>query len=177
MNIREFFQQSSGKWSSIKSSHHVDNTTQQSGKSTIEMTLLEASDPNVLALCQKQGVNPSTVICGARVQWDGFLEGETKNQKGSLMMVAAGEMMTGKLYRSTGNFGIAIPFSTYSFAQGKEITFTTQADTVTTVERIWFESENVRLRHTKTHRSDGSSSIAFCSEVRLGVTKPVEEPV
>ncbi len=174
MDIQEFFQQSSGKWSSIKSSHHVDNTTQQSGKSTIEMSLLEASEPTVVALCQKQGVNPKTVLCGAKVQWDGFIEGETKNQKGSLLMVAAGDATAGKLYRSTGNFGIAVPVATFSFAEGNEITLTTTAENTTTVERIWFESENVRLRHTKTHRADGSSSIAFCSEVRLGVTKPAE---
>jgi CpeS-like protein len=174
MDIREFFQQSSGKWSSIKSSHHVDNTTQQSGKSTIEMALLEPSEAAVVALCEKQGVNPQTVLCGARVQWDGFIEGETKNQKGSLLMVAAGDAMAGTLYRSMGNFGIAVPASQFSFAEGQEITLTTTADNLTTVERIWFESENVRLRHTKTHRPDGSSTIAFCSEVRLGVTKPAE---
>jgi hypothetical protein len=174
MDIREFFQQSSGKWSSIKSSHHVDNTTQQSGKSTIEMELLEASEPSVVALCEKQGVNPKAVLCSAKVQWDGFLEGETKSQKGSLLMVAAGDAMSGTLYRSMGNFGVAVPSSTFSFAEGQEITLTTTAENTTTIERIWFESENVRLRHSKTHRPDGSSSIAFCSEVRLGVTKPAE---
>lgn len=175
MDIREFFQQSSGKWSSIKSSHHVDNTTQQSGKSTIEMELLESNDAAVVALCEKQGVNLNTVLCGARVQWDGYLEGETKSQKGSLVMVAAGDHLAGTLYRSMGNFGIPMPASTFSFAEGDEITLSSTAENLTTIERIWFESENVRLRHTKTHRPDGSSTIAFCSEVRLGVTKPAAE--
>ena len=55
--------------------------------------------------------------------------------------------------------------------------FRSEAPGVTAIERIWFESENVRLRHTKTRRSDGSSTIAFCSEVRLGVTKPAAAPI
>lgn len=175
MDIREFFQQSSGKWSSIKSSHHVDSTTQQSGKSTLQMGLLESGDAAVVALCEKQGVKLSTVLGAARVEWDGYIEGETKNQKGSLVMVATGELTAGRMYRSIGNFGIPVPYSEYSFAEGDEITFTTEADGAVAVERIWFESENVRLRHTKTRRSDGSSTIAFCSEVRLGVTKPAAE--
>ncbi len=177
MDIREFFQQSSGKWSSIKSSHHVDSTTQQSGKSTLEMEVLASDDAAVMALCEKQGVKLNMVLGAARVQWDGYIEGETKNQKGSLVMVATGDLMAGKMYRAIGNFGVAAPCSDYSFAEGDEITFTTEAPGVTATERIWFESENVRLRHTKTRRSDGSSTIAFCSEVRLGVTKPAAEPI
>ncbi len=177
MDIRKFFQQSSGKWSSIKSSHHVDSTTQQSGKSTLQMVLLDPDDAAVVALCEKQGVKLSAVLGAARVEWDGYMEGETKSQKGSLVMVATGDLMVGRIYRSIGNFGVAAPYSDYSFAEGEEITFTTEADGVTAVERIWFESENVRLRHTKTRRSDGSSTIAFCSEVRLGVTKPAAEPM
>ena len=177
MDIREFFQQSAGKWSSIKSSHHVDSTTQQSGKSTLQMVLLESGDASVVALCEKQGVKLSTVLGAARVEWDGYLEGETKNQKGSLVMVATGDLTAGRMYRSIGNYGGPVPYSEYSFAKGDEITFTTEADRAVAVERIWFESENVRLRHTKTHRADGSSTIAFCSEVRLGVTKPAGEPI
>ncbi len=177
MDIQEFLQKSSGRWSSIKSNHHVDNTTQQSGKSTIEMELLDANHPLIIQLCQKQDLNPTQVTQGAKIQWDGFLDGDTGSQKGSLMMaVISPDLKTGQIYRSIGNFGMAAPVSRFSFADGQEFVLTTVSDKGTSVERIWFESDNVRLRHTKIHRPDGSSSIAFCSEVRLGVTKPVPEP-
>ncbi len=177
MDIQEFLQKSSGRWSSIKSNHHVDNTTQESGKSTIEMELLDANHALIIQLCQKQDLNPTHIIQGAKVQWDGFLDGQTSSQKGSLIMaVLSDDLKTGQIYRSIGNFGMAAPVSTFSFADGNEFQLTTQNDKGTSVERIWFESDNVRLRHTKIHRPDGSSSIAFCSEVRLGVTKPVAEP-
>lgn len=175
MDIREFFQKSAGKWSSIKSSHHVDVTQQQSGKSSIEMELLEPSDATVAQLCQKQGIDPSHITCAARVQWDGYLEGDTKNQKGSLVMAAIAQednLRQGKLLRTIGNFGVPAPASEFSFGENHEITFTTSADGLTTVERIWFESDNVRVRHTKIQRPDGSHSVAFCSEVRLISTPP-----
>jgi hypothetical protein len=35
------------------------------------------------------------------------------------------------------------------------------------VERVWYESENVRMRHTKVQQSDGKSVVAFFSEIRL----------
>ncbi len=177
MDIREFLQQSAGKWSSIKSNHHVDNTTQESGKSTIEMELLDANHALVVQLCQKQSLKPTEIAFGAKIQWDGFLDGETSSQKGSLIMaVRSSDLKTGEIYRSIGNFGLAAPKSDFSFAEGQELILSTDSEKGKTVERIWFESENVRLRHMKSHRPDGSSSIAFCSEVRLGVTKPVAEP-
>jgi CpeS-like protein len=177
MDIQEFLQKSSGRWSSIKSNHHVNTTTQQSGKSTIEMELLDANHALIAQLCQKQDLNPTKVIQGSKIQWDGFLDGDTGSQKGSMLMaVISDDLQTGQIYRSIGNFGIAATVSTFSFADGKEFVLTTTNEKGTSVERIWFESDNVRLRHTKIHRPDGSSSIAFCSEVRLGVTKPAAEP-
>jgi hypothetical protein len=43
---------------------------------------------------------------------------------------------------------------------------TEEKDWVTT-ERVWFESDNVRFRHTKIQYTDGKHVVSFCSEVRL----------
>lgn len=105
MDIVAFFQQSAGKWSSIKSNHHVDTTQQQSGRSTIEMTLLESHDPAVIELCTKQQQDPSAVISAARVKWEGTLEGSTKSETNSTLLVAIGDVKQGQLLRAMGNFG------------------------------------------------------------------------
>ncbi|MGI0494195.1 phycobiliprotein lyase [Alkalinema pantanalense CENA528] len=170
MDIQEFFQKSAGRWSSIKSNHHVNVTQQQSGKSTLEMQLLEPSDAAIAQLCEKQGITPSQITCAARVQWDGFVEGETSNQKGSLVMAAIAhpeDQRQGKLLRAIGNFGVPAPAGEFAFGENNEITITTEKEGLLTVERIWYESDNVRLRHSKIHRPDGTSSVTFCSEVRL----------
>jgi CpeS-like protein len=175
MDIQAFFQLSAGKWSSIKSDHHVQVTQQRSGRSLIEMELLEMENAAIAQLCQAHQVSPEQVTCAAQVKWDGFLEGDTQNQVGSLVMAAiapTGDLRQGKLLRTSGKFGTPAPATEFIFGEGDEITLTTEQDGLIVVERIWFESDNVRLRHRKIHRPDGSSSIAFCSEVRLGVTKP-----
>jgi hypothetical protein len=171
MDIVAFFQQSAGRWSSIKSNHHVATTQQQSGRSTIEMELVEISDPAVTQLCEKQGVNPAQVTCAAKVKWEGTMEGETKAETGSSLLVAVGEPTQGKLLRSLGNFGAPGPTGSYHFGEGGEMVLAVDDRVndqhVLSIERVWFESENVRMRHVKVQRPDGESVVSFCSEVRL----------
>jgi hypothetical protein len=167
MSIVEFFQQSAGRWMSLKSNHHVDTTQQQSGRSTIEMELLDISDAAVTSLCDKQGHRPEEVTCAAKVKWDGSMEGMTKQDIGSSMLVAIGAPETGQLLRSMGNFGVPAPTGHYRFGDNGEFILVAEDQDVVTTERIWFESENVRLRHTKIQYADGKSVVAFCSEVRM----------
>ncbi|MBE9031581.1 phycobiliprotein lyase [filamentous cyanobacterium LEGE 11480] len=171
MNIAEFFQQSAGRWSSIKSNHHVDTTQQQSGRSTIEMELLDANNPAVAELCSKQGLNVSGVAAAAQVKWDGTMEGITKKDSGSSLLVAIGTPEQGQLLRTIGNFGTAAPSGTYRFGDGGEFMLTVEDKDFVTSERIWFESENVRMRHTKVQYPNGKSIVSFCSEVRLMTSK------
>jgi hypothetical protein len=167
MDIVAFFQQSAGKWSSIKSNHHVDTTQQQSGRSTIVMTLVEPTDPAVLDLCSKQGQDPSQVTAAAQLQWEGTMEGTTKQETNTGLIVAVGQPTQGQLLRTIGKFGTATSGGDYRFGDGGEFILTmTDKDWVTT-ERVWFESENVRLRHTKIQYPDGKHVVSFCSEVRL----------
>jgi hypothetical protein len=164
MDIAAFFDLSAGKWSSIKSNHYMQTTQQQSGRSAIEMTPLEVSDGSVVELCGKQGLG--TAVRAARVTWDGTLEGNAKGEKGTTLLVAVAESPTaGKLVRSIGNFGASVLVSDYATGEG-EITFVTTVGDKVTTERVWFESDNVRLRHTKIQAADGECTVAFCSEIR-----------
>jgi CpeS-like protein len=163
MDIAAFFDLSAGKWSSIKSNHYMQTTQQQSGRSAIEMTPLEVSDGAVVELCEKQGLG--TAVRAARVTWDGTLEGNAKGDKGSTLLVAVAQSpTTGKLVRSIGNLG-AVLVCDYAAGEG-EITFVTEMDGKVTTERVWFESDNVRLRHTKIQAANGECAVAFCSEIR-----------
>jgi CpeS-like protein len=164
MDIAAFFDLSAGKWSSIKSNHYMQTTQQQSGRSAIEMTPLEVSDAAVVELCNKQGLG--TAVRAARVTWDGTLEGNAKGDKGSTLLVAVAESpTTGKLVRSIGNFGTSVLVCDYVAGEG-EMTFVTAMEGKVTTERVWFESDNVRLRHTKIQAADGECTVAFCSEIR-----------
>jgi hypothetical protein len=167
MDIVAFFQQSAGRWSSIKSNHHVDTTQQQSGRSTIVMTLVAPQDPAVLELCSKQGHDPSTVTGAAQLTWEGTMEGTTKPETNSGLIVAVGSPTDGHLLRTIGKFGAAATTGWYSFGDGGEFRLTVEENDWVTTERVWFESENVRLRHTKIQYTDGKNVVSFCSEVRV----------
>lgn len=169
MDIAAFFDLSAGKWSSIKSNHHMQTTQQQSGRSTIQMTPLEVSDQSVVDLCSKQSLG--NAVRAARVTWDGTLEGNAKGDKGSTLLVAIEQSPTaGKLVRAIGNFGASVMVSEYRAGEGEMTFVTTIGDQVTT-ERVWFESDNVRLRHTKIEGADGKCTVAFCSEIRSMAAK------
>jgi hypothetical protein len=172
MDIVAFFQQSAGKWSSIKSNHHVDTTQQQSGRSTIVMTLVEPTDPAVLDLCGKQGQDASQIAAAAQLQWEGTMEGTTKQETNTGLIVAVGQPTQGQLLRSIGKFGTATSGGDYSFGDGGEFILMMDDKDWVTTERVWFESENVRLRHTKIQYPDGKNVVAFCSEVRILPPKP-----
>jgi hypothetical protein len=167
MDIVAFFQQSAGRWSSIKSNHHVETTQQQSGRSTIAMALIESNDPVVLELCNKQGQDPSTVISAASLSWEGTMEGTTKQETNQGLIVAVGAPTQGRLLQSIGKFGTTSIAGQYSFGDGGEFILVVEDKEWVTTERVWFESENVRLRHTKIQYPDGKNVVSFCSEVRL----------
>jgi CpeS-like protein len=172
MDIVAFFQQSAGKWSSIKSNHHVNTTQQQSGRSTIVMTSIATNDPAVLELCNQQGQDPSSVISAATLSWEGTMEGTTKPETNTGLIVAVGDPAQGKLLQSIGKFGTASSAGQYRFGDGGEFILVVQDKNWVTTERVWFESENVRLRHTKIQYPDGKNLVSFCSEVRLLAPKP-----
>jgi hypothetical protein len=142
-------------------------TQQQSGRSTIEMTLVTPNDPAVLELCSKQGQDPRAVTSAAKLKWEGTMEGTTQQETNSGLIVAVGDPTQGKLLRTIGNFGTTASQGHYSFGDGGEFILVSQDKDWVTTERVWFESDNVRLRHTKIQYPDDKNVVSFCSEVRV----------
>jgi hypothetical protein len=172
MDIVEFFELSAGKWSSMRTSHHAA-AQQGGGKSTIEIDLLDKSDPDVIRLCQTYKVDPETALFGARLTWDGFLDHETKAQKGSTVLVSIAQSPTsGQIIGEAGTTQKTPLVGRYEVSDQLGLTLITESDTMYSKERIWFESPNVRFRHSILKQSGGFSMTSFCSEVRMGGVKP-----
>lgn len=174
MDIVEFFQQSAGKWSSMRTSHHPASQ-QVGGKSTIEIELLDKSDPAVIQLCEINRVDPATALLGARLTWEGTLDQETKKQTGATVLVPIADPdrpNSGKLLSQTGKLQNAIVQGRYEISEEMGLTLTTESDSLYSQERIWFESPNLRFRHSILQQAGGFSMASFCSEIRMGVLKP-----
>jgi len=172
MDIVQFFQQSVGKWSSIRTSHHLAFKQQEGGKSNIQIEMLDKTDPDVIKLCEQHQVDPTLALCGARVTWDGTMEWDEEKHAGSTVLVPVADPENpneGQLLREMGYAEKAPVTGRYEIGSDDALTLINEYETMYSKERLWFESPNVRLRHSIMKRFGGFSMASFCSEVRMGV--------
>lgn len=171
MDIVEFFQQSTGKWSSLRTSHNLALKQQEGGRSDVVIEMLDQTDPEVIKLCNLHGVAPTEALCGVRITWNGTMDWDQEKHSGSTVLVplTAATPDEGQLLRDS--HAEKAPISGRYLINGEELTLTTESDSMYSKERFWFESPNVRLRHSVLKQSDGFSMTSFCSEIRMGVGK------
>lgn len=175
MDIVEFFQQSSGKWFSQRTSHHLAFKQSEGGKSDIIIEMLTIDDPAVIALCQQYEVDPALALCGARVTWNGTMEWDEEKHSGSTVLVPVADGANaneGKLLREQGYAEKAAVAGRYIMGSDDALILVTEYDTMYSEERLWFASPNLRLRTSILKRFGGFSMASFCSEIRMGGGQP-----
>ncbi len=171
MNIEEFFQLSAGKWFSHRTSHHLAFKQSESGKSDIVIEMLAADHPDVVKLCQQYEIDPSLASCGARVNWNGTMEWDEEKHTGSTVLVPipdADNPNEGKLLREMGYAEKTPVAGTYKVGEDGALTLTTEYQTMSSEERLWFASPNLRMRVGVLKRFGGFSMASFTSEIRMG---------
>jgi CpeS-like protein len=171
MNIKEFFQHRAGIWNSQRTSHHLIIKKSESGQSSIEVTFLEANDPEVAALCEEQGFNADRAFCGAKVTWNGSMDWDKKEgeHQGSTVLVAIQESEnTGILLRQQGYAEKAPVVGRYTMSAEGVLSLITEYGTVFSEEKLWFPRPNLCMRAGLTI---GLSNVAsFCTEMRKAIT-------
>lgn len=178
MDIKEFFEQSSGRWFSQRTSHHLAFKQAENGKSNLTIEMIAADAPEVVQLCQQYEVDPASAICGARVTWDGTMDWDEEKHQGSTVLVAVADPdkpNEGKLLREMGYAEKAPVAGRYIMGDDQALTLITDYETMYSEERLWFASPNLRLRTSILKRFGGFSMASLCSEIRMGVTQPPKE--
>lgn len=175
MDVKEFFDLSAGKWFSQKTSHHLTLKQSEHGKSDLVVDILPSDDPQVIALCQQACVDPSLVWGGAKYSWKGTTHWDTEqqsqaNQQGSAIAILVPSQPgsnTGSLFRTVS--GVANPPSAAKYTMGEDnaLTLVTEDEQMRSEERIWFESNNVRLRTTISSGRNGDELASFYTEIRM----------
>ena len=174
MNITEFLQQSAGKWFSQRTSHSLALQQSESGKSNLVIETVDVTDPAVIQLCQQHQVEPALALCATRISWDGTMDRDQKKQAGTVLLVPlrdAEKPNQGKLLRGAGAGEKAIA-GRYAIGDDDVMTLITEDETMSSEERFWFASPNLRLRTSVLKRSDGVSLASFYSEIRMGGVQP-----
>ncbi len=175
MDIKEFFELSAGKWFSQKTSHHLTLKQSEHGKSDLVIDILPNADPQVVQLCQQVGIDPQMMGIGAKYTWKGTTQGDaqaqtTANQQGTsiaILIPDAPASNTGKLFQSIDVSKTSPNPIRYTLGNDNALTLVNKDEHQCSEERIWFESNNVRLRTTIVTQSGGEAMAAFYSEIRM----------
>ncbi len=176
MNIREFFELSAGKWFSQKTSQHLTLKQSEHGKSDLVIEILPTDNPQVTNLCQQASIEPSSIWGGVKYTWKGTVAWDAQtqnpaNQQGESIAIAipdAPEARTGKLVHASSTNDKSPQVARYTMGDDNALTLITKHEHTCSEERVWFESDNVRVRTTIITQANGESLASFYSEIRMG---------
>jgi CpeS-like protein len=176
MNVREFFELSAGKWFSQKTSQHLTLKQSEHGKSDLVIEVLANDSPQVIQLAALAAIEPSSISVAVKYTWKGTVAWDAQtqnpaNQQGesiALAIPAAPASNAGRLIHASTNSGNAPQIAQYTLGDDNALTLVTNHEDNCTEERVWFESDNVRVRTTITTQANGESLASFYSEIRMG---------
>ncbi|MBW4612551.1 MAG: phycobiliprotein lyase [Desmonostoc vinosum HA7617-LM4] len=175
MNIEEFFELSAGKWFSHRTNHNFALKQSEDGKSEIIIETLPVTHLEVVKLCQRYKIAPSSASCAMKVTWNSTTEGQKDKISGSSVLVSvpdADNPAKGKLLRQTVHSETPVA-GHYKIDNDDALTITTEYENMRSQERLWFASSNLRMG--VVHKQFGNSGMAsFTSEIRMGGSPAVK---
>ncbi len=175
MDIAEFFQLSVGKWFSYRTNQNLETSQSQVGKSDLQIETLASTDSEVVKLCELHHIDPSQVHSATQITWSGTLDGKPEKQTGKTILVPVADPdkpNQGKILSKPGNAESVCGY--YLLGDDDVLTLVTENGSSSLEERIWFASPNLRLRTSILKQAGGFNAVSFCSEIRMGVTKPAQ---
>ncbi|MEH2066391.1 MAG: phycobiliprotein lyase [Nostoc sp.] len=175
MNIEEFFQLSAGKWFSHRTSQHLAFNQSENSKSDIIIETLAVDHPEVIKLCQNYEINPSSASYATKITWNGIVEKDQPKHSGSTVLVSvpdADNPTQGKLLREIVDANKTPVAGRYKIDSDGALILTTEDETISSEERLWFASPNLRMRVNVLKSFGGFSITSFTSEIRMGGFPP-----
>ena len=173
MDAMEFFKLSAGRWRSQRTTHHLPFRRSETGDSEIWVETLSASDAKVIEICELHQVDSSLAIGGAYVKWQGTMawdRSDDENHEGSTVFALvpdADNPRQGQMLRERGYAEIVPVVGRYHMDDEDGLVLTTDYETMSSIERFWFASPNLRLRTSTVKRFGGFSTASFCTEARI----------
>ena len=172
MDAMEFFQRSSGKWRSQRTTHHLAFRQAEMGSSDIQVITLDAKDPKIVEICKMHELDPNLAAGGAFVTWDGSMawDKDDENHKGSTVFAIVPEPENprkGRMLRERGYAEIVPVVGIFEMDNEDGLNLITEYETMSSIERFWFPSPNLRMRSSSVKRFGGFNTSTFCTEVRI----------
>ncbi|MBW4692110.1 MAG: phycobiliprotein lyase [Lyngbya sp. HA4199-MV5] len=173
MDVMEFFQLSTGRWRSERTTHHLAFKRAESGASEIHVEALGHDHPQIIEICNLHHIEPRLAVGGAFVSWKGEMgwDRDDENHEGSTVFAlipAADHPRQGTLLREQGYAEIVPVAGQYHMDDDDALVLTTEYETMSVIERFWFASPSLRVRTSTLKRFGGFSNATFCTEFRIG---------
>jgi len=172
MDAMEFFQISTGDWRSQRTTHHLAFKRAETGESNIHIEVLPPNHPKIAEICELHERDVNQAIGGAFVTWKGSMgwDKEDENHQGSTVFVLipdADQPQQGTLLRERGYAEIVPVAGRYHMDEEDGLVLTTEYESMSSIERFWFASSNLRVRTSTVKRFGGFSTATFCTEFRV----------
>ncbi|MBE9171345.1 phycobiliprotein lyase [Pleurocapsales cyanobacterium LEGE 06147] len=174
MDIREFWYLSAGKWFSLRSNYYLDKGKAENSQADIAIDILAPDSPQVLQLCQQNNIDPNLSLGGALHSWDNSVDWGKPKQQGSSLIVLipdGNNSRVGRLLKKAGHYQKASSCGNYILGKDEALTLIVETEGIYAQERLWFASNNLRLRTTFVKDTNGSTQTSFYSEIRKALPK------
>ena len=171
MDVMEFFQHSAGQWTSQRTTHHLPFRRAELGGSDISVEALPADHEKIAEICKLHEVDPELAVGGAYVTWEGSMawDRDAENHAGSTIFALVPDEdnpAQGRLLRERGYAEIVPVIGRYEMDDEDGLILITDYETMSSVERFWFVTPDLRLRTSVVKRFGGLSTASFCAESR-----------
>jgi phycoerythrin-associated linker protein len=174
MALKTFLNLCTGNWFSQRTNYSLSGDKTESGKADLSITMITPNDSRITQICQQHRIDPQNSLGGLLYSWDTSVDwGKPKQQGSSLIVfVPDGEnATTGKLLTNVTPKPGVKSSGTYILGQDEALTLTIDTGDTNAEERLWFASDNLRLRTTVIKNSTETTHTTFYSEIRKAPPK------
>ena len=176
MDIQAFLNLCAGKWFSQKTNYYSGVETSQSSKADLEITLILPEEQKIKNICQNHRLDPNASLGGLFYSWDTSVDWGKPKEIGSSLMVFLPNVENSNLGTLiTENDSCQLGKYFLGLDQSLTLTVETTDQKIELEERLWFASDNLRLRTTAIKdRANDIINTTFYSEIRKAAPQPAE---
>lgn len=174
MNLKAFLNLCTGNWFSQRTNYNLSEEKTESSKADLTITTISPEESQITQLCQQYRLDPQKSLGGLSFSWDNSVDWGKPKQQGSSLMVFiedAEDTTQGKLITNATLKSGVKSVGTYILGRDEALTLTINTEELQIEERLWFASENLRLRTLVIKNSTGITRTAFYSEIRKAPPK------
>ena len=174
MDIKAFLNLCTGNWFSQRTNYNLSEEKTESSKADLNITMISSEDSQIAQLCQQYRLDPQQSVGGLVYSWDNSVDWGKPKQQGSSTLVFiedAENLTTGKLLTDASLKPGVKNMGTYTLGQDEALTLTLKVEDIQIEERLWFASDNLRLRTKTIENPTGITRTTFYSEIRKAPPK------